>query len=1092
MKQPISTQHSRCVRLALVHHANQYLITNGYQERQGMGDILGLGSVFWEREFHRRGLLPLLQMHLEYRVPLNLHLSGTLIETLAWHYPESFALVRRLYRAGLLELIGSTFSQNVMPFFSEEYNLRQMNEELWLFRRHLGADLTRVKTFWVPERVWDTEKLARVLRSPDLLNGGYARVLLDDRLLYTGGNHYEGSDRQRFDCDGLLEIDSFRLWEIEGGHGLSVLPISKRLRYMIPPSNCDSWSGLHALFGWLKEIANEDVLAVYGDDLERAAGVGGWEPVHPEGYEQLLRWLSGNEHFQPVLVGEWAKGRSPAGMRRIECGTFYELAQLWGAGEDYRGWIDDPQSRSQLEHLARAERSLGEAQDCGADRSLIDLGWKHLLHSSYETSWHNRAEETPDRDFSYLDNGRGRWLAPWAAALTSHARCCHVIARAAVWYTSRDGAAHAEVADVDGDGEEELILRNDCLYAVFSPARGGRLIYLFDLTGRSGRLCIGNVSDDWNLQEEVNRYMDCPRNHPGALADVGHEHDRYDVFVTRERGQTAAASMVNVEPAGELSATEKHVRLTSGAGHLCVSYALPPERWRVSTEICLSPDYFRLLRNGKRGIAEFNGRDWRGWRNGAGRVWVRIDSRQSTIWDKPYQTESGHGFNLRVTSFSKNLHLELGVGIPPATPCRYVASNDRQLLPATAHSSEMSVAPAIEWDGPSEKPATYRPSAELRTVTTSQTTGIRLSKISLASSLRQVDYKALITNPHFMRNFLNRHLSSLGQHRLRIKACRISVLRPHHNKLTVEYNLQLTSDASGGACFTRTFVGTWRADEHNRQMHELLCALWNEGFDESNRLTVARPVAYWKSLHLRLREKVAGKLLREFLYYPDVQLDAPMRTVAAWLAKLHGLNVSVARRFDQHAKTEELRGWLDDLIACKEDWIKHERNRIGSLMDELIAVHAVRRPNVLCLTHGDFHAENIFLRGKTITVIDFEQSEIGDPAADLGYLLAQLDIQAGRYWERRGVESPLNVSRLQSVLLEEYSRLQPENGCEWTPFYMASTYFKHLMHTVRMNGTESPRLVTLWLDRASQYLNGLNSLTASRQRLWAATAIKSP
>jgi hypothetical protein len=99
-------------------------------------------------------------MRLDYRMPLNLHLSGTLIETLAWRHPESFSLIKRLRQAGLLEMIGSAFIQNIMPFFSDEHNLRQINEELWLYRRHLDWDLGAVKTFLAPERVWDTEKLA--------------------------------------------------------------------------------------------------------------------------------------------------------------------------------------------------------------------------------------------------------------------------------------------------------------------------------------------------------------------------------------------------------------------------------------------------------------------------------------------------------------------------------------------------------------------------------------------------------------------------------------------------------------------------------------------------------------------------------------------------------------------------------------------------------------------------------------------------------------------------------------------------------------------------------------------------------------------
>ena len=123
--------------------------------------------------------------------------------------------------------------------------------------------------------------------------------------------------------------------------------------------------------------------------------------------------------------------------------------------------------------------------------------------------------------------------------------------------------------DVDGDGEDELVLKNNKLFAVVAPQRGGRLIYLFDLTGRAGRLVVGNVSDDWNLQEELNRYMDCPRNHPGALADVGYEHDRYRAVIPDAPGQTIAVSLHNLEPESQLRGIEKQIG-SADDGHVCV------------------------------------------------------------------------------------------------------------------------------------------------------------------------------------------------------------------------------------------------------------------------------------------------------------------------------------------------------------------------------------------------------------------------------------------------------------------------------------------------------------------------------------------
>ncbi len=662
-------RESNQVYLTLVHHANQSVITDNYADREGIGEILGLGGPGYLGG-HRRGFLPLLQMHLDYRIPLNLHLSGTLIETLAWHHPESFSLIKRLRQAGLLEMIGSAFSQNIMPFFSDEHNLRQINEELWLYRRHLDWDLGAVKTFWAPERVWDTEKLARTLRSEKLLNGGYARVLLDDRLVYAVGDSYQGSARERFDQDNPLELDAFMPWEIAGGQGLVMLPISKELRHLIPSSRPESFNRLSEIFNWLASSGDERAIAVYGDDLEKAAGVGGWDHHHLERYERFLSWLSRNRWVRPILISSWATGRAAAGAREIERGTFYELAQLWKAGEDYRGWYEDPNCFEHRQYLIKAEQSLLKAGRRGAESGLLELGWKHLLHCSYETSWHDPCTYETSADSSQTKPENERRLAGWAAALTSHARSCLVIAMAAEWFKQRDGAAHAELADIDEDGEQELVLKNNWLFAVFSPRRGGRLTYLFDLTGCSGRLMIGNISDDWNLQEELNRYMDLPQNHPGALAEVGHEHDRYQGVISEAHGRAVNVSLRNIETENPLRGAEKRIRLSADAGYMCVNYLLPHGWWRLSTEICFSPDYHRLLRHGRDGVATFDGRDWKGWSNGSAHVWARIDPRQSTFWDRPYQIECGHGLNLRVTSFSKDFHLELGVGIPTRRSCK--------------------------------------------------------------------------------------------------------------------------------------------------------------------------------------------------------------------------------------------------------------------------------------------------------------------------------------------------------------------------------------------------------------------------------------
>jgi thiamine kinase-like enzyme len=304
---------------------------------------------------------------------------------------------------------------------------------------------------------------------------------------------------------------------------------------------------------------------------------------------------------------------------------------------------------------------------------------------------------------------------------------------------------------------------------------------------------------------------------------------------------------------------------------------------------------------------------------------------------------------------------------------------------------------------------------------------------------------------------------------LQINACRVQVLKPHRNRLAVEYNLLFRSKGRRSS-FEHAIVGLWRQDGRSRQLYELLSALWQAGFNNQNELCVPRSLAHWSKLNLLLTEKATGKLLKQWVYSPDANWDYLLRRVAAWLAKLHDSSVKVDRWINFKDEINALNGWLADLMLSNQPWLSHEKGRIEALLEEIIYQQETNQPNQLCLTHGDFHPENIFVQGRRVTVIDFEHCGMGDPAADLGYLLSEIDIQADRYWQRRGRSNPLDMERLSEALLEEYSQCRPAQSLDLVPFYRARTYLKHLMYTVRMKGTDDPQSVTLWLDKAEACL----------------------
>jgi hypothetical protein len=588
-----------------------------------------------------------LELHRRYSVPAHIHLSGTLLEAVLWQQPEFLEWLRQMYREGLIEFVGSCYGQNIMPFFSPRYNREQLNTELDLYRMHLGVTPREVKTFWPPERIWNTDRIAPALTEPALLNGGYTQVLLDDRMwLPLGGA------REEFDRRQGSQIELFEPCRIEDGRGLIALPIATTLRQSIPPSSTDHWRKVRRQLEWLAHADSDTpAIAIYADDMEKPAAVG-WEAGGPARFEAFLQWVRQTPWVESVKLRDWTARIRVEQERPIQAGTFVELATQFGAGENYENWFYSPQWAPYREHFAWSERRVEAASRQGADTSLLELARKHLLASGWETAWH-----TPPNG-AHGDARSAGEPSAWARALASHSRHAAVIAEAALWMRNRDWGAHTELADLDNDGEAELVIKNERLFAVFSARWGGRLIYLFDLSGARGVMVVGNPCDDWNLMEELNKCMETPRNHPGALCEQGFEHDCYQATVLT----TESARMENWQANSRAVGLVKQVTLPPGASELRVTYQIPPRLEHIRIDFGLSPDYLNLLRHGRRLIRHYQENGTRGYRTDGNAVWVRPESG-ALEWRKPRRAEFGHGRCVSLAAGQGTIAFAIGVGV---------------------------------------------------------------------------------------------------------------------------------------------------------------------------------------------------------------------------------------------------------------------------------------------------------------------------------------------------------------------------------------------------------------------------------------------
>ncbi len=591
-------------RLVLLHHANQLLVTDGYADRDGIGPVAD-------------AVLAVVAQHETHGLPGSLHLSGTLVEALAWHRPDVLDRVRALTSQGLLEAVGGAYGEPVLTQLSDDAVRRHLRVTGEVMGRHLGVDAP--STAWVPERVW-SPRLA-----PLLAEHGYERTALDDRLLLPAAARPAADARGPWSTrPERLDPALCRLVR-EDVAGLVVAPITAALRYLVPPRSDDDLALLETLVAGLPD----DAVLVYADDLERTAGVAGWEPAMDR-FAWFAGWLATHPGLQASRLDE-LPAPAPTDVRPVEQGTYFELAHLHGAGDDYTGWGQDPRWLPYARRVAAVERELVQAEQ---GRDVDALAERLLLVAQHETGWQDL---TPD----------GRAPAPWARATAAHADDARPVLHAGRWAALGGCTPSASLRDVDGDGEVELVLADRALWCAVSPRYGGRVSLLAARDGADARVVVGNPLDHWNFQEELHRFMQQPPAHPGGLGARDAENEPWEVLPPETTDGAVRA---------ELRRGRDVRRLALVDGHLALCWQGEGE---TTVESLLSPDYLASLREGSRGTRTDGGDGWASVTAGGRTTWAAWDA--SAARAEPRCTLAGHGALVAVRG-QGHLHLLVGTG----------------------------------------------------------------------------------------------------------------------------------------------------------------------------------------------------------------------------------------------------------------------------------------------------------------------------------------------------------------------------------------------------------------------------------------------
>lgn len=590
------------------------------------------------------GYYRMLDAHEAFAAKVGLHVTPTLASAIQWSSADPGAnkpwldgpafnqRIGRLAAEDTVEIIASTFADSPMSYFSQSY----LADNVALSNRTLNAIYgtpPSPRAFWIPERVMDEGVLAKVSGL------GYSHVFADQfRHIF-----------DRFGRSSALLDDGYRINRINGLKTIVINDQASDFRFKNTDSGLDS--NLRQLLSRKARSGEQhQLLVLYSDwsDFRTKANA--------DAYDKNIAWLASRPWIELVGPDQVARGAvdlsiPPNGtgdqftsLERGNTSFGRKLGPLWidhSTERNYDNWYFGTSIEESLRDKVFEIRpgvpinragdvffgvqsfnsgSSGIAADAWSQiSSLPDTPLGRLGRGTYHAAtllagWH--AEDNSDlRTYStgafiYPDTSLDQ-LAAFAKNAQSQARFSAIYQSVAAWAASPPATAEALGLDVDLDGENEYVLRNAKVFALFE-AIGGRCTAAWSRDPATGRVTqvIGNhLSASGTETEEEgasNRKPDGTilARRTSAFKDwwaIGGSGGT-NQFVNSLYTVAAAPSGTGwtfTSPGGGVTKT---ITLGNTADQLVGAYSLAAGYTKLFVRFGLSPDLDDLLVRGQQGL----------------------------------------------------------------------------------------------------------------------------------------------------------------------------------------------------------------------------------------------------------------------------------------------------------------------------------------------------------------------------------------------------------------------------------------------------------------------------------------------------------
>lgn len=386
-----------------------------------------------------------------------IHTTGPLLEYLEVNAPGYLDRLASLVDAGRVEVIGGAFYEPILsklPDRDKRGQITMMSE--WIEKRFGN----KPEGFWVAERIWEP-----------YFAGIYGSC----------GLKYTTLDNTHFQYAGLVDDHIWGSWVTEDqGIGIRVLPIDYKLRYLIP------FHEPQETIDYLGSLRDRGVTAVtYGDDGEKFGvwpGTKKW--VYEDGWlERFLTAVEANaDWIDVVLPGDYVRSTPPNGRVYLPTASYKEMSE----------WALPTEAQVAL---ADAEQSVEGDGRFEALKPFVRGGfWRNFLtkypesHAMYRrmimvSNAVEAAKKRPGykealRDLYRAQCNCGWWHGVFGGLYLNFLR--RAIYENLILAERRidNRRCRAETVDFDGDGHDEIILRNDTLSLFLAPRQGGAALEL--------------------------------------------------------------------------------------------------------------------------------------------------------------------------------------------------------------------------------------------------------------------------------------------------------------------------------------------------------------------------------------------------------------------------------------------------------------------------------------------------------------------------------------------------------------------------------------------------------------------------------------